>query len=196
MKQKFLLFSLAALIFASCSTTVERTSSAFGGGWGTDSKKSNLSKTEASSTAERKTQQLVVMDETPTFTESNTATTYTEKFETAVNEASKTHKFNAVEKVAIKQIAKKVAKMDQTAPVKEQTISKADAATAGGLDDNEMIIAAILCFFLGYLGIHRFYLGYTTVGILQLLTVGGCGIWVIIDLVRILTGDLGRNPDA
>jgi len=196
MKQKFLLFSLAALIFASCSTTVERTSSAFGGGWGTDSKKSNLSKTEASSTAERKTQQLVVMDETPTFTESNTATTYTEKFETAVNEASKTHKFNTVEKVAIKQIAKKVAKMDQTAPVKEQTISKADAATAGGLDDNEMIIAAILCFFLGYLGIHRFYLGYTTVGILQLLTVGGCGIWVIIDLVRILTGDLGRNPDA
>ena len=196
MKQKFLLFSLAALIFASCSTTVERTSSAFGGGWGTDSKKSNLSKTEASSTAERKTQQLVVMDETPTFTESNTATTYTEKFETAVNEASKTHKFNAVEKVAIKQIAKKVAKMDQTAPVKEQTISKADAATAGGLDDNEMIIAAILCFFLGYLGIHRFYLGYTTVGILQLLTAGGCGIWFIIDLVRILTGDLGRNPDA
>ena len=194
MKQKFLLFSLAALIFASCSTTVERTSSAFGGGWGTDSKKSNSTKTEATATAEKNTTQTLVIDETPTIAEINA--TYTEKFETAVNEASKTHKFNAVEKVAIKQIAKKVAKMDQTAPVKEQTISKADAATAGGLDDNEMIIAAILCIFLGYFGIHRFYLGYTTIGILQLLTAGGCGIWAIIDLVRILTGDLGRNPDA
>ena len=196
MKQNFLLLSVAALIFAGCSTTVERTSSAFGGGWGTDSKKSNSTKTEATTTAEKNTTQTLVIDETPTFTESNTATTYTEKFEIAVNEASKTHKFNAVEKVAIKQIAKKVAKMDQTAPVKEQTISKADAATAGGLDDNEMIIAAILCIFLGYFGIHRFYLGYTTIGILQLLTAGGCGIWAIIDLVRILTGDLGRNPDA
>jgi TM2 domain-containing membrane protein YozV len=86
--------------------------------------------------------------------------------------------------------------MDQNAPVKEQSISKAEAATAGGLDDNEMIIAAILCFFLGYLGIHRFYLGYTTIGILQLITAGGCGIWALIDLIRILTGDLGRNPDA
>jgi len=194
MKQNFLLLTVAAMLFAGCSTTVERTSSAFGGGWGTDSKKSNSTKTEATATAEKNTTQTLVIDETPTIAEINA--TYTEKFETAVNEASKTHKFNAVEKVAIKQIAKKVAKMDQNAPVKEQSISKAEAATAGGLDDNEMIIAAILCFFLGYLGIHRFYLGYTTIGILQLITAGGCGIWALIDLIRILTGDLGRNPDA
>lgn len=194
MKQNFLLFTVAAMVFAGCSTTVERTSSAFGGGWGTDSKKSNSTKTEATATAEKNTTQTLVIDKTPTIAEINA--TYTQQFETAVNEASKTHKFNAVEKVAIKQIAKKVAKMDQNAPVKEQSISKAEAATAGGLDDNEMIIAAILCFFLGYLGIHRFYLGYTTIGILQLITAGGCGIWVLIDLIRILTGDLGRNPDA
>lgn len=195
MKQNFLFLAAAALVFAGCSTTVERTSSAFGGGWGTDSKKSNPTKTEASATAEKNTTQMVVVEETPAISESNTAT-YSEQFQTAVNEASKTYKFNAVEKVAIKQIAKKVAKMDQNAPVKEASISKADAATAGGLDDNEMIIAAILCFFLGYLGIHRFYLGYTTIGILQLITAGGCGIWALIDLIRILTGDLGRNPDA
>jgi hypothetical protein len=52
------------------------------------------------------------------------------------------------------------------------------------------IIAAVLCFFLGYLGIHRFYLGYTAVGILQLLTGGGFGIWYLIDLIRIFMGDL------
>jgi hypothetical protein len=53
------------------------------------------------------------------------------------------------------------------------------------------LIALLLVFFLGYLGIHRFYLGYTTIGILQLLTLGGCGIWALIDLIRIIIGDLG-----
>jgi TM2 domain-containing membrane protein YozV len=52
------------------------------------------------------------------------------------------------------------------------------------------VTAALLCFFLGGLGIHRFYLGYTTIGILQLLTAGGCGIWAIIDFIMILTGSL------
>ncbi len=51
-------------------------------------------------------------------------------------------------------------------------------------------IALILVFLVGLLGIHRFYLGYTAVGIIQLLTVGGCGIWALIDLIRIATGDL------
>jgi hypothetical protein len=52
------------------------------------------------------------------------------------------------------------------------------------------IIALVLVFLLGYLGIHRFYLGYIGIGIIQLLTAGGCGIWVLIDLIRIITGDL------
>ncbi len=38
------------------------------------------------------------------------------------------------------------------------------------------VAAALLCFFLGGLGIHRFYLGYTTIGIVQILTCGGFGI--------------------
>jgi hypothetical protein len=53
------------------------------------------------------------------------------------------------------------------------------------------IIALILVIFVGTIGIHRFYLGYTTIGILQILTLGGCGIWTLIDLIRIITGDLG-----
>jgi TM2 domain-containing membrane protein YozV len=57
-------------------------------------------------------------------------------------------------------------------------------------DGKSQVIALVLVALLGGLGIHRFYLGYTWQGIVQLLTAGGCGIWAIIDLVRIITGDL------
>ena len=48
--------------------------------------------------------------------------------------------------------------------------------------------AALLCFFLGVLGVHRFYVGKIGTGILQLLTFGGLGIWALIDLVLIIVG--------
>ncbi len=50
--------------------------------------------------------------------------------------------------------------------------------------------ALILSIFLGELGIDRFYLGYTGLGILKLITAGGFGVWWIIDIVMILTGKL------
>ena len=45
----------------------------------------------------------------------------------------------------------------------------------------------LLCLFGGWLGIHSFYAGKTTFGILQLITAGGCGIWTIYDLIMIVT---------
>ena len=49
-------------------------------------------------------------------------------------------------------------------------------------------IAMVLSFFLGTLGIDRFYLGCPFTGILKLLTFGGLGIWALIDFIRIATG--------
>jgi TM2 domain-containing membrane protein YozV len=63
-----------------------------------------------------------------------------------------------------------------------------DAAPVSG--SKSQVVALILAILLGGLGIHRFYLGYTTIGIIQLLTLGGCGIWALIDLIMIITGDL------
>lgn len=49
---------------------------------------------------------------------------------------------------------------------------------------------ALLCFFLGVLGIHRFMMGYTGIGILMILTLGCCGILTLVDFIRILMGSL------
>ena len=47
----------------------------------------------------------------------------------------------------------------------------------------------LLCFFLGSLGVHRFYTGKVGTGILMLITLGGLGIWTLIDFVMIATSN-------
>ena len=63
----------------------------------------------------------------------------------------------------------------------------------GLYSDKSVTTAVLLGLFLGNLGIDRFYLGYTGLGILKLLTLGGCGIWGIVDIVLIATRKL---PDS
>ena len=57
------------------------------------------------------------------------------------------------------------------------------------------LTAILFWFFLGSLGIHRFYLGYTLIGVIQLLTFGGFLIWVIVDLIRLTIGSLKDYED-
>ena len=53
------------------------------------------------------------------------------------------------------------------------------------------VTAALVCFFLGGFGVHRFYLGYTTIGIIQIVACcGAFGIWTLIDFILILSGNL------
>lgn len=69
----------------------------------------------------------------------------------------------------------------------QKQLKRSNAPVAG---DKSHIAAILLSFFLGGLGIHRFYLGYTWQGVVQLLTLGGFGIWALIDFVRIIIKDL------
>ncbi len=75
----------------------------------------------------------------------------------------------------------------------------------GGISRRSRVAAGLLGIFLGWLGIHRFYLGYSGVGVVQLLLgLGGCAtfgatsaissIWGLIEGILILAGSM--NTDA
>jgi TM2 domain-containing membrane protein YozV len=56
---------------------------------------------------------------------------------------------------------------------------------ADGTSDKSNTVALLLCFFIGFLGVHRFYVGKIGTGVLMLLTLGGLGIWNLIDFIII-----------
>lgn len=62
------------------------------------------------------------------------------------------------------------------------------ASAQATVSEKGFVPAILLCYFLGVLGIHRFYVGKIGTGILMILTFGGFGIWVIVDMVLIATG--------
>lgn len=81
-----------------------------------------------------------------------------------------------------------------------QVVVKNNQSKGDPRDGKSLIMALVLCFCLGVLGIHRFYLGYNTIGWIQLIIgivglkvlflewiLGPLVIWVLIDFIRIMT---------
>ncbi|MCA9782800.1 MAG: TM2 domain-containing protein [Calditrichaeota bacterium] len=58
----------------------------------------------------------------------------------------------------------------------------------GELSPRPRLVVLLLCFFFGYFGVHRFYVGKIGTGLLMLLTLGGLGIWYTVDLIVIVIG--------
>ncbi len=67
------------------------------------------------------------------------------------------------------------------APLKIANYQNPPAST----NEDRWLIALILCILVGSLGVHRFYTGNIVTGVLMLITLGGCGVWTIIDLIMI-----------
>lgn len=72
----------------------------------------------------------------------------------------------------------------------ETGVSVQLAALPGVYSPKSKTTALLLGFFLGNLGVDRFYLGYVGLGVLKLLTFGGLGIWTLIDFILVATGKL------
>jgi TM2 domain-containing membrane protein YozV len=64
----------------------------------------------------------------------------------------------------------------------------AGAVQAPGVSSKSRLTATLLCFFLGGIGVHRFYVGRVGSGIAQIFTAGGLGIWTLVDFIMILSG--------
>ena len=63
------------------------------------------------------------------------------------------------------------------------------------LSHKGFVPAILLGFFFGPFGVHRFYVGKIGTGILMLLTFGGLGIWTLVDMIIIITGNF-RDGDG
>lgn len=228
MKLNLLFKVIVAMVFASCSTTIERNATAFGGGWGMNSSKETYKSKpseEKKETSETKT--LTVEKYTQLTLISSQRNEVIPKKQLKAEDLYTTKEFKklnfvqkAIVKKAVKKIEKKQAKTKKYAPIQS---AEADAAQGSGsaLSSEERIIAILLCFFLGVFGIHRFYLGYTLIGTIQLLTTVisllwiliqlfmaffgytaisaipwllllACLVWVLIDFIRLIFGNLGR----
>lgn len=114
------------------------------------------------------------------------------KSETKKALAKKIKKDTKKSKVEATLTAKQLKKAEKLKKRMEKRIAKAEkrAAKNPKAGQKKWIAAFLLCWFVGVLGIHRFYLGYTWQGVVQLLTLGGLGIWVFIDWIRLLINDL------
>ncbi len=61
------------------------------------------------------------------------------------------------------------------------------------VSEKKILPAFVICWFLGILGIHRFYVGKAGTGVAQLLTLGGLGLWTLIDFIMLLCGSFKDN---
>ena len=117
--------------------------------------------------------------------EEKAATALAPSGEVAKASATSATLFHAVKKLGV--VAPKKAMQN----LAEKGVKKTPvAATEKKSGSKSWLVALLLATFLGAIGIHRFYLGYTWQGVVQLLTLGGFGIWLLIDWIRIIIRDL------
>jgi hypothetical protein len=94
------------------------------------------------------------------------------------------------EKFAKKLIRQTVDRMrEDKQPEKIQNGGQQSPKETATVSDKKRLLTTILCAAFGIFGAHRFYVGKTKSGLLQLLTIGGLGIWYAIDILILLFGE-------
>ena len=84
-----------------------------------------------------------------------------------------------------------VAKENRETEAVPSPIDRSDQASPQQqVSDKRRLTAILLCLILGLFGGHRFYLGRTVTAWLQMLTIGGLALWMLADLLLLITGEL------
>jgi len=76
----------------------------------------------------------------------------------------------------------------QGQPMQGAYMAQGGYMPANGVSDKSFIVLVLLSLFGGTLGLARFYAGLIGLVILKLLTLGGCFIWALVDLIIAVTG--------
>ena len=175
-----LLMAVVAILISSCSTNATFSkryhSRGFNIAWGGGAAANNSPVKQTPKKVKAKSDVVAVAQNTDNVTVQSVKSTENTAMEASTVNTTQT----STQAVKSSTVVSKKAKLTPVSSVSNKALSQE-------ID----WVAFILCFFLGGLGIHRFYLGYPLIGVLQILTLGGFGIWILIDLIRIITGDLG-----
>ena len=186
--KKLILFGLSVILISSCSIQKRVYLSGYNIDW-----KSNTKQVEAKKIASNKSTNKITPIDVKTILEQNKNEVILNTNELVIT-ASAAKQINQISTKSIKLLTKNTIKTNLSAPAvkvynykaaKYNSNLKNNSSTSGA--DIDWGTAAI-CFFFGYLGVHRFMKGDVGMGILYLLTGGLCGIGVIIDLIKILQG--------
>lgn len=68
-----------------------------------------------------------------------------------------------------------------------------ERGTTHPVSPKSRLVAAILAWYLGVFGVHRFYAGRIVSGIFMILTLGGLGLWALVDAIVILCGEFNDS---
>ena len=183
-----------ALVLSACSSHLTVAKRHYNKGWNISLSGGKAGQFERPTRLERVAQaevqsELAPMQEPVALSEENAAVSVVTVASTAQTVPVARVKAPSVVSKAPKAVAKAAAKaVEKVQAAPSAPAEKKGSASTNGSGHSQWI-ALLLVILLP--GIHRFYLGYYLEGVLFILTAGGCGIWWLIDLVRILTGDLG-----
>ncbi len=75
---------------------------------------------------------------------------------------------------------------NEIAVSQKSVLKKSKSSTSAIKNKKSPVTTLVLCLILGVFGAHRFYVGKKGTGLLMLITIGGFGIWALVDLITIV----------